>query len=161
MIEKKRENEYRVCVVGTGIIRCKGISAPYKGTLFESDLIKVFAENRSVNIFKYDEDNDEYISGHLFSYTDFLSSGRSIEKMIENAGYKHDYPRRCILKVETLGDIEPKDPIITKTEEDIEPKEPVITKTEEDIEAEKQASTEKKVNQQGNRGQNKNQQKRN
>ena len=86
MNEKKREKEYRVCVVGTGIIRCKGISAPYEGTLFESDLIKVFAENRSVNLFKYDEAKDTYVSGHLFSSADFLSAGRSIEKMIENAG---------------------------------------------------------------------------
>lgn len=73
---------YRVCVVGNGVIRNLGISAPYKGALKEDKIRNIMGEGKTINFLR-----EEDASGCLLTPADVSKNG-SIEKALDFFGYR-------------------------------------------------------------------------
>lgn len=96
-MEKEKIDGYRVCIVGNGVIRNLGISAPYKGALKEEKLRNIMGEGKSINFLK---ENDA--SGCLLSPADVMKNG-SIEKALEFYGYRRMGATYFVEKYAELG----------------------------------------------------------
>jgi hypothetical protein len=107
---------YHVTVCGSRIIVPLAVSAPYRGYLFEDKIAMIINDGHPVNFSKRDE-KGELIGGLLFENSDFIKAGKSLEKMLMNAGAEHDTKGQCIVIKEVVGDnINPHIPVEGKDE---------------------------------------------
>ena len=96
MAENKIDG-YRVVVVGNGVIRNLGLSAPYKGALKEDKIRNIMGEGKSINFLQKED-----ASGCLLTPADIAKRG-SIENALNFYGFRRNGNTYYVEKYAELG----------------------------------------------------------